>query len=89
MKVKYIYSCKRATQLMSKGFERKLSLREEAALKAHLAICRTCVYGFRQFKALSRLYTKYTQAILKHPPPEEISLSLKAKKRIVSALCHQ
>ena len=89
MNVKHIYSCKRATQLMSKGFERKLSLREGASLKAHLAICKTCVYGFRQFKALNRLYTNYTQAILEYPPPEKIFLSLKAKKRIVSALCHQ
>lgn len=39
-------NCREATRLMSKGFERELTLRERFALKVHTMMCLGCTnYG--------------------------------------------
>jgi len=79
-------SCKKATILMSKSFEEKLSLKERFALLLHLSMCKTCVYCFRQIKKLSHVFSHYDEAIFKAPPHSDLSLSEEAKQRIKSSL---
>ena len=86
MDTKHLHSCKRATVLMSKSFEEKLSLREHIALFAHLAMCKTCTYCFRQLKALQKVFVSYTYAISAVLTPPNLSLSEEACARIKTAL---
>lgn len=81
-----IISCKIAARLMSISFERKLTLSEQASLKAHLAICKTCRYCFRQLKGLRQLFCGYVRAVATLPVPAQVSLSSQAKLRLKSAL---
>ncbi len=52
-------SCKEATQLVSQGLDRRLSLVERLMLRLHLAICEGCTNFSRQMailrKAMQRL----------------------------------
>ena len=66
---------------MSKGFERKLTAKEELELKAHLAICKTCVFCLKQVKSLSNLFNKYTTAITKIPPSSQNKPFTKSTKK--------
>lgn len=54
-----ILSCKEATQLVSQGLDRRLSLAERLALRVHLAICDGCTHFSKQVaflrKAMKRL----------------------------------
>ena len=52
-------SCKEATQLLSQREDRKLALRETAALRLHLAICRGCRAVSEQIPFLRRALAKY------------------------------
>jgi predicted anti-sigma-YlaC factor YlaD len=45
-------SCRRATELLSEQLDRELSLKETAALKAHLLVCRGCRAVDHQFRFL-------------------------------------
>lgn len=45
-------NCKEATQLISQGQERTLSLAERLALKLHFLICEGCRASERQFEFL-------------------------------------
>ena len=47
-------SCKEASRLMSQSEDRGLSQAEQAALKAHLAICKACSAASDQFQQLRR-----------------------------------
>ncbi len=86
MNVKHIDSCKKATVLMSKSFEKKLSLIEKTKLEAHLRICKTCTMCFRQLKGIQKLFRKYPDAISSHSPAKKATLSTSAKKKIISKL---
>ena len=86
MKSKYFVSCKKATVLMSKSFEQKLSFGENIALMVHLTMCKTCTYCFRQVKKLRGLFSKYPEAISSIEPPQNTCLSQEARTRIISNL---
>lgn len=45
-------NCKEATQLISQGLERKLSLVERLGLKLHVLVCTGCRASERQFEFL-------------------------------------
>jgi len=88
-KAQKMISCKIAAKLMSLSCERKLTLKEQIALKAHLAVCETCRNCQRQIKALQKILPDYIQAVLRFPPPPELSLPLAAQKRILKNLAAQ
>ncbi|HSV43694.1 MAG TPA: hypothetical protein VLJ10_03980 [Candidatus Bathyarchaeia archaeon] len=75
-------SCKKATVLMSKSMEQKLSLSEKGQLTAHLAICKTCTFCFNQLKGIKATIVHYAEAIFTHRVPNEQKLSEAAKQRI-------
>ena len=47
-------SCKEATQLVSRGLDRKLGFRQRVQLRVHLAICDGCKHFSRQMAFLRR-----------------------------------
>jgi len=53
-------SCKHATELMSQGLDRQLSLGERLRLRLHLFICIGCRNTLKHFRFLR-------EAIRKHP----------------------
>ena len=75
-------SCKKATVLMSKSMEEKLSLQEKASLAAHLAICKTCCFCFKQLTSIKKTIAYYADAICCHPVPDKHKLSENAKQKI-------
>ncbi|MEW5895117.1 MAG: zf-HC2 domain-containing protein [Candidatus Omnitrophota bacterium] len=79
-------SCKKATALMSKSLERQLSIKEKAALMAHLAICKTCVFCFNQIKIIRKTLALYPDSLTTIMNPRKYSLSLRAKQRIKNDL---
>lgn len=83
---KIFISCKMATKLMSKSMEERLSFFEKAQLKAHLFICKTCVFCFKQIKSVSQTLNHYIDAICKTPPVSGKTLSDSAKNKMKQAL---
>lgn len=53
-------TCKHATELLSQGLDRKLSLAERLRLRAHLLICSGCRNAGRHFRFLR-------EAVRQHP----------------------
>lgn len=45
-------SCKKAAALSSQALDRRLSMREQAALYVHVAVCRVCRSYRRQLKLI-------------------------------------
>ena len=86
MKQKNIISCKIAAKLMCHSFDRKLTLKEKIQLKAHLAICKTCLSCYRQVKSLRKVYSQYAQSIMELTPPADCCLSPSCKERIKTLL---
>lgn len=87
--MKHIDSCKKATELMSKSFERKLSAIETTQLKAHLNICKTCKLCLKQLKKLKQIFKKYSDAIASPDISNNIQLSPKAKNKIITMLTEE
>lgn len=52
-------TCKEVTRLLSEAHERRLVLREQLALRAHLLICRGCANFRRQLAFLQRATRRY------------------------------
>jgi len=75
-------SCKKATVLISKGMEQKLSLQEQTALNAHLAICKTCCFCAKQLKSIQETLGHYTEAIFHPSHTDARALSDEARQRI-------
>jgi len=86
MKQKNIISCKVAAKLMCQSFDRKLTAREQMQLKAHLAICKTCVYCYKQVRTLRKVYSQYAQIITQLTPPAECCLSQPSKQKMKALL---
>jgi predicted anti-sigma-YlaC factor YlaD len=86
MKHKNIISCKAAATLMCQSFERKLTLKEQIALKAHLAVCQTCMSCFRQVKCLRRICRTYTRVAASLIPPKESCLPSQVKQNLKTVL---
>lgn len=82
-------SCKKATVLMSKSMEQRLSLKEKAELAGHLAVCKTCSFCFRQLKGIRKTIARYTEMIFRLPPSKKDVLSDDAKKRLKEKIISQ
>lgn len=54
-------SCRQATELMSQGLDRPLSMVERVALSLHKAICAGCRAVDRQMAALRRITAAWRQ----------------------------
>ena len=73
-------SCKEASQLMSEGMNRRLTLLENLALKMHLLMCGACRQVLKQIKGLRQLLHAYRDYItLKEISTPRLSLSTKNK----------
>lgn len=62
-------TCKHATELMSQGLDRKLSLFERLRLRAHLFICSGCRNTGRHFRFLRiaiRHHPSHPEATIQH-----------------------
>ena len=81
-----VIPCKVASRLICESLDHKLSLKQNLALKAHLAICKTCVYCLNQVTALRKIYCHYSKAVAKFPCPSRLSLSRNAIDRIKTFL---
>lgn len=83
-------SCKKATHLISKSMEEKLSFKEELSLKVHLFICEFC----EQFKKQVGLFRNALNQEDRQKDDldsfgiqeSDISISEEAKKRIKDRL---
>lgn len=84
-----IISCKAAARLMSLSCERKLTLREQIALKAHLAVCQTCRNCRRQIQALQKILPRYLKAVVTFDPPPESTLPAEFQKRLIRKIKSQ
>lgn len=77
--------CQKATELASHSLDRSLSLREKAALKAHLKICRQCRSYLEQLRTLHEAagrLAEFLDANGDHLPP----LSAVARQKVLAAL---
>ena len=81
-------SCKKATVLMSKSLERKLTLKEKAALVSHLAVCKTCTFCYKQMKAIRKTLIYSAESIADHVFQNR-RLSIKAKTNIKNTLIRE
>ena len=70
-------SCKKATYLLSKKEENRLSLLDRIRLKSHLALCYIC----RRFEEQTQIITRHS-----HNEAENASLSPEKKETIQKAL---
>lgn len=78
-------SCQKAAELASHSLDRSLSLREKAALRAHLKICRQCQSYREQLRTLHEAagrFTEFLDANGDHLPP----LSAVARQKVLAAL---
>lgn len=55
-------SCRKAAELTSEALDRKLGLRERAALRLHMFMCRICWHYERQLHFLRRALTRLADA---------------------------
>lgn len=56
---KIMMSCKKATELVERKHENKLSLKDGFQLKLHLLMCKTCNAYAKQSKILNKLLHKF------------------------------
>lgn len=75
-------SCKRATELISKQMEEKLTLKEDLSLKLHLFICEFCEKFSQQIKMIREALTKGEV----HTEEEKIPVPNGAKERVKEKL---
>lgn len=78
-------SCKRATELISKGADTPLAFREKIALKLHLSVCDVCSY-FERSVATLRAAMRRVRAGDADPGGDEQVMPDAAKRRIVDRL---
>lgn len=52
-------NCKKATQLISEQYDRKLTIYEKVSLKCHLLICRLCRDIDKQIQDMEKIVKQY------------------------------
>lgn len=80
-----IISCRIATELMSKSFEKKLTLKEEIQLKTHLSICKTCVLCLKQIRSIRQYLARYAHKHISDPK-SSIKMPVRYKQKIQKAI---
>lgn len=76
----FMISCKKATYLVSKKEENRISWWESWQLRAHLGICSLC----RKFEQQSGFIGRMAKQVTMHEP-----LSTEKKEKIQAALTHE
>lgn len=76
-------NCKQASQLISQGLDKKLSLREHFGLKMHLFICKYCKRFSQQ---LHKLHVAISSISKNIENDTNITLPTEAKKRIAKSI---
>jgi len=79
--MKWVPTCKEASELASRAMDQRLPLVERIGLKMHLAICRNCRCFTAQLQQMRRLFREETGA-----PGEASGLSAEARRRIAAEL---
>jgi len=84
-------SCKEATRLISASMERKLTLRQRLAVRAHLLMCRFCSRYRRQLHFIEKALSQMVESERKGEAeaPSEASLSIEARERIREAMTRE
>lgn len=65
---KIILSCTKATFLISKKEEGKISVVENFQLKMHLAVCKFC----NRFQQQTKFFTSQSKELHLHTPPQQL-----------------
>jgi hypothetical protein len=78
---KLLYTCKKATQLVEKQKDKKLSILEKVRLKLHLWICKACAIYAKQSQIIEKLLKKRNET-----QPSEKTLSEEAKIKILEKI---
>lgn len=60
--MKWIKTCREATELASRAMDERLSLSHRMALHLHLAICKNCTRFNRQLQDMRRLFREESAA---------------------------
>lgn len=78
-----MFSCKKASRLISCSLDRELTFRERFAMRFHLCICRMCRKAYRQLRFLQSMSPDdaYIDDLL-----ADQKLSMESRKRIREAL---
>lgn len=79
-------NCKQASQLISQGLDRELSLRERFGLKLHLLICKYCKRFSQQLK---QLYVAISSMGKQIEQDKHIRLPTKTKANILKSIKEQ
>ena len=86
MKQSFFISCKIASQLISKSYEQKLTLKENISLRLHLLLCKFCTSNYKNLKMMHHILQRYSEILVNLTVPESSLLSNDAKSRIKAAL---
>jgi hypothetical protein len=80
-------TCKQMAPVMSESLERRLTLRERAALKLHLWVCVWCVWYLEQLRTMrSALRARAAHEQSADEAESAVKLSEEARERIRRAL---
>ena len=79
--MKWMLTCRDATELASRAMDQRLPLSNRMALRLHLAICKNCTRFNRQLQEMRRLFREETAA-----SDDAAGLAPEARQRIESAL---
>ena len=60
--MKWMLTCRDATELASRAMDQRLTLSNRMALRLHLAICKNCTRFNRQLQDMRRLFREETAA---------------------------
>lgn len=79
--MKWMKTCREATELASRAMDERLSLSNRMALHLHLAICKNCTRFNRQLQDMRRLFREESAA-----DDEAAGLAPEARQRIAREL---
>jgi len=77
-------SCKKATELIERKHDSKLSLKDGFQLNMHLLMCKTCIAYEKQSKLLNKALSKFFQN--KKASEQELLKNEELKEKIISKL---
>jgi hypothetical protein len=79
--MKWMATCREATELASRAMDQRLPLSNRMALRLHLAICKNCTRFNQQLQDMRRLFRDETGA-----NDDAAGLAPEARQRIETAL---
>lgn len=81
---KIMLSCKKATELVERKHENKLSFKEGFQLNLHLLMCKTCNAYEKQSKLLNKALGQFFKN--KDEPEKKLIINEQLKEKIISKL---